>query len=153
MEVSPGFLQIGFIVFPRRKPQLCLISIWQIINIDSESLARRLAVSVSGPCSREGLQHLGLGHAEDRGMSSLGQFRGNSGGFHLWLSSRESACSSGDAGLIPGLGRPPREGNGNPLQYSCLGNRMDRGAWQSYSLWGCRVGHDLVTKQEQKRQR
>ena len=38
-------------------------------------------------------------------------------------------ASSGDTGLIPGLGRSPGEGNGNPLQYSCLGNPMDRGAW------------------------
>ena len=37
---------------------------------------------------------------------------------------------AGDAGLIPGLGRPPGGGNGNPLQYSCLENPMDRGAWQ-----------------------
>ena len=37
----------------------------------------------------------------------------------------------GDAGLIPGLGRSPGEGNGNPLQYSCLGKPMDRGAWQA----------------------
>ena len=36
-----------------------------------------------------------------------------------------------DMGLIPGSGRSPREGNGNPLQYSCLGNPMDRGAWQT----------------------
>ena len=36
-----------------------------------------------------------------------------------------------DAGLIPGWGRSPGEGNGNPLQYSCLGNPMDRGAWQA----------------------
>ena len=71
-------------------------------------------------------------------MANLGQFRGNNGGFRLWLSSRESACSAGDAGLIPGLRRPPREGNGTPLQYSCLGNPMDRGAWQSYSPWGLR---------------
>ena len=34
-----------------------------------------------------------------------------------------------DVGLTPGLGRSPREGNGDPLQYSCLGNPMDRGAW------------------------
>jgi len=42
---------------------------------------------------------------------------------------KESACSAGDLGLIPGLGRPPGEGNGNPLQYPCLQNLMDRGAW------------------------
>ena len=38
-------------------------------------------------------------------------------------------ASAGDAGSIPGSGRSPGEGNGNPLQYSCLGNSMDRGAW------------------------
>ena len=37
--------------------------------------------------------------------------------------------NGGDAGLIPGSGRSPAEGNGNPLQYSCLGNPMDRGSW------------------------
>ena len=43
--------------------------------------------------------------------------------------SKESACNAGDPGSIPGLGRSPGEGNGNPCQYSCLGNPMDRGAW------------------------
>ena len=42
-----------------------------------------------------------------------------------------SACNAGDLGLIPGSGRSPGEGNGNPLQYSCLGNPMDRGAWRA----------------------
>ena len=40
-------------------------------------------------------------------------------------------ANAGDTGLISGLGRSPREGNGNPLQYSFLGNPMDRGAWQA----------------------
>ena len=44
--------------------------------------------------------------------------------------SKESACSAGDRGLIPGSGRSPGEGNGYPLQYSCLENSMDRGAWE-----------------------
>ena len=43
----------------------------------------------------------------------------------------ESACNVGDLGLIPGLGRSPGEGNGNPLQYPCLENPMDRGAQQA----------------------
>ena len=42
---------------------------------------------------------------------------------------KESACNTGDLGLIPGSGRSPGEGNGNPLQYSCLVSSMDRGAW------------------------
>ena len=42
---------------------------------------------------------------------------------------KEPACNSGDSGLIPGSRRSPGEGGGNPLQYSCLGNAVDRGAW------------------------
>ena len=44
---------------------------------------------------------------------------------------KASACNSGDLGSIPGLGRSSGEGNGNPLQYFCLENPMDRGAWQA----------------------
>ena len=49
-----------------------------------------------------------------------------------WLSGKESACNAGnadDTGSIPGSGRTPGGGNGNPVQYSCLENPMDRGAW------------------------
>ena len=41
------------------------------------------------------------------------------------------SANAGDLGLIPELGRSPGEGNGNPLQYPCLGNPMDRGAWEA----------------------
>ena len=44
---------------------------------------------------------------------------------------KNSPANSGDAGSIPGSGRLPGEGNGTPLQYSCLGNPMDGGAWQA----------------------
>ena len=44
---------------------------------------------------------------------------------------KESACNVGDLSSIPGLGRSPGEGNGNPLQYSCLENSVDRGAWRA----------------------
>ena len=44
---------------------------------------------------------------------------------------KEFACNAGDLSSIPGLGRSPGEGNGNPLQYSCLENPKDRGAWQA----------------------
>ena len=54
-----------------------------------------------------------------------------------------NARVSGDSGSIPGSGRSPGGGNGNPLQYSCLENSTDRGAWQGYSPWGLkRVRHD-----------
>ena len=52
-------------------------------------------------------------------------FRGFPGG----SDGRESACNAGDLGSIPGLGRSPGRGHSNPLQYSCLENPMDRGAW------------------------
>ena len=50
-------------------------------------------------------------------------------GFFGGSDSKESACSAGDMGLIPGLERFPGEGNGYPFQYSYLENSMDRGAW------------------------
>ena len=50
-------------------------------------------------------------------------------GFPGGSDGKTSVCSAGDPGSIPGLGRSPGEGNGSPLQYSCLGNPMDGGAW------------------------
>ena len=52
-------------------------------------------------------------------------------GFPGGSDGEESACNAGDLGLIPGSGRSPGEGNGNPLQFSCLDNSRDRGAWQA----------------------
>ena len=54
-----------------------------------------------------------------------------------WLSGKESACQAGDMGSIPGLGRSPGKRNGNPFQYSCLGNLMDIETWWT-SLWVCK---------------
>jgi len=52
-------------------------------------------------------------------------------GFLGSLDGKESACKVGELGSTPGSGRYPREGNGYPLQYSCLENPMDRGDWQT----------------------
>ena len=52
-------------------------------------------------------------------------------GFPGGSDGKESACNVGDPGSIPGWARSPGEGNGNPLQYSCLENPMDRGAWRA----------------------
>ena len=57
-----------------------------------------------------------------------------------------SISNVGDLGSIPGSGRCPGEGNGNPLQYSCLGNPMGRGAWRATAHRVTRVRHDSVTK-------
>ena len=59
---------------------------------------------------------------------------------------KESTCSTRDLCLIPGLGRSLGEGNGNPLQYSCLGNSVDRGAWWATVHEVERVGPNLATK-------
>ena len=66
---------------------------------------------------------------------------------------KESAYNAGDPDSIPGLGRSPGglgrspgEGNGNPLQYSCLENPMDRGAWRATVHGVARVGYDLATE-------
>ena len=55
-------------------------------------------------------------------------------GFPRASGSKESPCSGGDLGSVPALGRSPREGNGYPLQCSCLENSMDRGAWGATAL-------------------
>ena len=52
-------------------------------------------------------------------------------GFPCSSVGKESTCSAGDPGLVLGSGRSPAEGNGNPLQYPCLENLMDTGAWQA----------------------
>ena len=52
-------------------------------------------------------------------------------GLPWWLSGKEPSCNAGDMGSIPKSGRSPGEGSGNPLQYSCLGSPMNRGAWRA----------------------
>ena len=63
-------------------------------------------------------------------------------GFPCSSISKESACSAGDLGLIPGLGRSSGEGNCNPLQYPCLENLLDRGAWWAAVCGVAKVGHN-----------
>ena len=66
--------------------------------------------------------------------------------FPLSSVGKESACNAGDLGSVPGLGRSPGEGNGNPLQHSCLENPMDRGAWWATVMGLQRGRHDVVPK-------
>ena len=63
---------------------------------------------------------------------------------------RNLPVNMGYKGLIPGLGRPPGRENGNPFKYSCLGNPMNRGTWLQSMGVKKRVGHNLVTKQQQR---
>ena len=69
---------------------------------------------------------------------------GSNFGLPEWLSGKESTCQAGDLGLIPGSGRSPGDGNGNPLLYSCLGNLRDRGAWQA-------TNHEVTNSQTPQR--
>ena len=66
-------------------------------------------------------------------------------GFPGGSEGKESVCNAGDLGSISGSGRSPGEGNGYPLQYSCLENPMDRGAWQVQSVGSQRVRHSRAT--------
>ena len=64
-------------------------------------------------------------------------------GLPRWHSGKESACNAGDTGS----GRSPGGGNGNVLQYSCLGNAIDRGGWQGVTLAGSTTGsHEDMTE-------
>ena len=63
-------------------------------------------------------------------------------GFPGGSEGKESACNAGNLGSIAGSGRSPEEGNGNPLQYSCLENSMD---WEAWQVKVQRVGYDWVT--------
>ena len=81
-------------------------------------------------------------------QESLGALRAESVPIHSSLSGsadKESACNAGDLGSIPGLGRSPGWRHGSPLQYSCLENPMDRGAWWATVHGARRIGHDWAT--------
>ena len=65
----------------------------------------------------------------------------------MWFSGKELLANEGDMGLIPDLGKSPGKGNGNPLQSSCLGNPMDRGAWWA-TVHEVTKESDFVTKQQ-----
>ena len=73
------------------------------------------------------------------------------GGFPGVSGVKNLPTNAGDVGSSPGLRRSPGEGNSSPLQYSCLGNPMDRGTWQLQSTGSQRVRHKLTTKQQQVR--
>ena len=68
-------------------------------------------------------------------------------GFPGGSDSKESACNAGDLGSTPGLGRSPGGEHGNPVQYSCLENSMDREAWRVtvHVVTKSQVGHNWVT--------
>ena len=72
-----------------------------------------------------------LGSTRFRAHLRLNQVKGLLGGFRRGSDGKDSTCSAGDLGLIPGLGRFPGEGHGNPLQYSCLENPHEQRSLQA----------------------
>ena len=105
LEVSYG-KQIWFLLRPNTSMNISSCLRWAKINMD-HCLHRACFQLVGTECRDK--QHI-LGFPGDSDCKA-------------------SACSAGDLGSIPGSGRSPGEGNGNPLQYSCLENSMSRGAW------------------------
>ena len=87
------------------------------------------------------------------GMSEYGQTCRCQQPFPAGSDSKESACNVGDLGLIPGLGRSPGGGHGNPLQYSCLENPHGQKSLVGYSPRGTRVEHDGATKHSTQQSR
>ena len=85
-------------------------------------------------------------------LRSIFIFMNSNMGFHGGSVVKNLPASAGDVGPVPGVGRPLGEANGSPLQYSCLGNSMDKGAWQGTVPVVTRVGQDLGTKQQQQLQ-
>ena len=119
-EILARYCNLGCIFFP-----------FSILNISCHSL---LACRVSG--ERSAVKHMGFSlyvtccfSLAAFNILSLCLIFVSLTGFPGGSDSKVSAYNAGDPGSIPGLGRSPGEGNGNPLQYSCLENPMDGGAW------------------------
>ena len=103
------------------------------------ALPSALSWGVAGPCPRVAQVSGGFGGAPANLVYGL---CGSRSGFPGGSEGKASACSAGDLGSIPGLGRSPGEGNGNLLWYSCLENPMDGENCRLQSMGSQRVGHE-----------
>ena len=95
---------------------------WNIFPFNQDSHIRKVITLLFMIAKRKGTINVNNENSLNKG-DEMG-FPGASHG-------KEPTCNVGDPDSVPGLGRSPGEGNGNPLQYSCLENSMDRGAWQA----------------------
>ena len=123
------------------------ITSWQIYGETvADFILGGFKIAVDGDCSHEIKRHLLLGRKAMTNLDSILKsrditlptkvlfsqsygFSREAMGFLVGSEVKVSACNAGDPGSIPGSGRSPGEGNGNPLQYSCLENPMEGGAW------------------------
>ena len=81
-------------------------------------------------------------HGNTKSLTQMSDFHFHFTSYFMAQMVKASAYNAGYPGSIPGLGRSTGEGNGNPLQYSCLENPMDRGAWQATVHGVAKIGHD-----------
>ena len=101
----------------------CFVCCWDEATREAQSTAKWKSKSLSP------VWHFATPWTSSQGhISGVGSFF-PSPGLHWWLRGKISACNVGDLGSIPESARSPGEGNGNPLQYTCLRNSMDGGAW------------------------
>ena len=108
---------------------------WLSPHLDRTLYSSQLLLALSGTCLSEQLWSLSFMKLQSKSASRVLGNQGTLGrvpslkGFLCGSDGKESAYNAGDSGSIPGSGRFPGEGNDYPLQYSCLQNSMDRGAW------------------------
>ena len=125
-----GSLPLGLVQAPRRLTTFRWLPMW--IRILSSDIRARCSLAVAPSESNMGALLGNQAHLAPDPGPEYPFSRVTSLGFPGGSDSKEFPCSAGDTGvpgLIPGSGRSPGGGNGNPLQHSCLENSMDRGAW------------------------
>ena len=145
--VVQSLSHVQFVVTPRTAAYRALLSstisqsLLKFMSIELVMLINHLIVSPPSPFAFDLSQHQGLfqwvGFSHQVAKALELQLKLQSFQFKVEMGfpggsdGKESACNAGDLGSTPGLGRSPREGNDNPLQYTCLENPMGRGAWQA----------------------
>ena len=131
----------------RRWPDICLLTpttiVWTCSLHFQSSWREGKAKEFLEQCRKVGMWNVYREH-----LGEAKELQGNPRelGFPCTSVSKEPACNAGDRGSIPGLERSPGEEDGNPLQYACLENPMDRGAWQATVHGVVRVWHDWATQ-------
>ena len=134
-SLNPWLNSLFFFLF-KLESGICKLLFWVALMTNSINSKHVNFICSSDPASKEGWWRILLA-----GLKASRQCWNWSLPLWHWLllpmdmrfpggsDGKASACNEGDPGLVPGLGRSPGEGNGNPLQYSCLENSMDGGAW------------------------
>ena len=133
-RVGCHFLLQG--IFPTQGSYPCLLH-WPVSSLPLSHQGKQDLKSASTKARAQGIYR----------VTNEAWLEGLRYGLPWWLSGKEiRPANARDAGSVPGLGWSPEKGNGNPLQYSCLENPMNRGAWRATSMGSQSVGHELATE-------